>query len=123
MKKVKLILMACLLTMGLYVQAENKQTVTVGERTLEQNVVKITFDGDNVNMNLSDGTSMTADMNEVSIAFDWVTSMIIEKYEDHALTADDNVYDLQGRRVINVQMHSGIYLVRQNGKTVKIIKK
>jgi len=123
MKKVKLILMACLLTMGLSVQAENKQTVKIGERTLEQNVVKITFDGDNVNMNLSDGTSMTADMNEVSIAFDWVTSTIIEKYEDHALTADDNVYDLQGRRVINVQMHSGIYLVRQNGKTVKVFKK
>ena len=123
MKKVKLILMACLLTMGLSVQAENKQTVKIGEETLDQSVSRITFDGDNVTLALSGGKYTTADMSEVSIAFEWLTTTTVEKLEGKTLIADDNVYDLQGRRVNNVQMHRGIYLVRQNGKTVKVFKK
>ncbi len=123
MKKVKLILMACLLTMGLSVQAENKQTVKIGEETLDQSVSRITFDGDNVTLALSGGTYTTADMSEVSIALEWLTTTTVEKLEGKTLIDDNNVYDLQGRRVNNVQMHRGIYLVRQNGKTVKVFKK
>ena len=126
--------MACLLSTGLAVQAESKQTVTVGGRTLEQNVASITFDGDNVVLTMADGSPVTADMGEVTMAFEWNTSTAIGHVDEQPVVADGSVYDLQGRMLRNAQSDAqfstpnsqfkkGIYLVRQNGKTIKVFKK
>lgn len=126
--------MACLLSTGLAVQAESKQTVTVGGRTLEQNVASITFDGDNVVLTMADGIPVTADMGEVTMAFEWNTSTAIGHVDEQPVVADGSVYDLQGRMLrnaqpvaqfstLNSQFKKGIYLVRQNGKTIKVFKK
>ena len=126
--------MACLLSTGLAVQAESKQTVTVGGRTLEQNVASITFDGDNVVLTMADGIPVTADMGEVTMAFEWNTSTAIGHVDEQPVVADGSGYDLQGRMLrnaqpdaqfstLNSQFKKGIYLVRQNGKTIKVFKK
>jgi hypothetical protein len=124
MKKLNVIAMACLLTSALTTQAENKQTLVVGGQTVENSVKKITFEGDDVVLYLSDGTSMTHDMGEVNIAFEWNdATTAIERVDRQTVIMNDGVYDLQGRRVNNAQLRGGIYLVRQNGKTIKILKK
>ena len=55
-------------------QADNKQTVTINGQTVEQKAERLTFDGDNVTVNFTDGTSQTADMEAVKLDFQWDSS-------------------------------------------------
>ena len=100
---------------------DNRQTVTINGQTVVQKATKLTFDGDNVVVHFADGTQQSADMEQVTLAFDWVT-VGIEKTEVASSLDDRATYDLQGRRVEG-QAKAGIYLIRQNGKTFKVIKK
>ena len=100
---------------------DNRQTLTIDGQTVAQKATKLTFDGDNVVVHFADGSQQSADMEAVTVAFDWVT-VGIEKTEVASSLNDRATYDLQGRRVEG-QAKAGIYLVRQNGKTVKVIKK
>ena len=103
--------------------ADNGQTVTVSGQTLLEKVTSLTFDGDNVNLLMADGTTMTADMDEVKMTFEWNPTTGIDTHRPPtALDERTATYDLQGRRVEG-RASGGLFLVRQNGKTVKLIKK
>lgn len=122
--------MVCLLITGLSVQADNKQTLTINGRTVDQKVKNIAFDGDKVVLLFTDGTSTTEDMSQVTLDIEWITTTAIEKVGQEPEFAEGSVYDLQGRRmessIFNSQssiQKKGIYLMRQNGKTVKVLKK
>ena len=130
MKRLRFLAMVCLLITGLSVQADNKQTLTINGRTVDQKVKNIAFDGDKVVLLFTDGTSTTEDMSQVTLDIEWITTTAIEKVGQEPEFAEGSVYDLQGRRmessIFNSQssiQKKGIYLMRQNGKTVKVLKK
>ena len=82
------LLMAC---SGVF--ADNRQTVVIDGQTLNQNVTRLTFNGDNVDVTLDDGTTRTADMEAVSLSFDWQSQPI-----------DDNIPgDVNGDKVVNLE--------------------
>lgn len=126
MRKYLPLLATLLLLTPALAQADNKQTVTIGGQTVEQPVTRLLFDGDNVQLVFIDGSSTTADMDEVKLTFQWSTPTAIDPLPTQGIQEEGSalnpVYDLQGRMVVG-QAKAGIYLVHQNGKAVKVIKK
>lgn len=84
-------------------------------------VTRITFNGDNVIISFTDGTSSTYDMEAVTIDFSNVTSIgeRIEMSKKMGLEGKQ-VYDLKGRRAGKsvANLKKGIYIV--DGKKVII---
>ena len=55
--------------------ADGGQKVSIGGRTVEKNVTRIEFRGDNVILTYDDASTQTADMSEVEIQFDNATGI------------------------------------------------
>lgn len=117
MNRFYLLLLAGLLAVN--VMADNKQTLTINGVSVDKNVEAMTFDGDDVVLSYSDGSSDKEDMSLVNLAFDYETTGI-----GHVETADKvlggNVYNLNGQLVGNstVGLRKGIYIV--NGKKIVV---
>lgn len=143
MKKLTLITVLCLL-MGLSVQAEKKQTLTINGQKVEKVATRITFDGDNAVITFGDQTSQTADMEQVKISFSAVPTAIGTIKEQVADVLNINglepgttieIYDAQGKKVITTRaeearailntrsLKGGIYLLKANRQVVKFIKR
>lgn len=69
MKKAILLCSVCAM-LAMTARAGSKQTVTIQGTAVGKNATHITFTGDQVTLSLSDGTSQTADLNKVTIAFE-----------------------------------------------------
>ncbi len=65
-------LVSALAMVALCAVADTKETVTINGTALSQQATRMVFDGDNVTLTFSDGTSQTADMESVNVAFDYV---------------------------------------------------
>ncbi len=92
-----------------------KQTLTVNNEKVERIVSEIRIDGNNAVLLFTDGTTMTADMQLVTITMNY--SDVTGVSSLHMTDKDGNVsiYDLQGRKVANGQKNS---IVIKNGKKV-----
>ena len=77
--------------------ADSKETVQVNGGTVGKFATRMTFSGDNVTLSYDDGTSQTADLSTVSIAFDYVA---VFKEANH-----DNVEVIKtfGGRTVSVE--------------------
>lgn len=94
-----------------------KQSLTVNNEKVERIVSEIRIDGNNAVLLFTDGTTMTADMQLVTITMSY--SDVTGVSSLHMTDKDGNVsiYDLQGRKVNGQQPKSnGIYI--KNGKKV-----
>lgn len=112
----KLLFISCLMLSGMNAMADEVEVINA------KNVSKITFDGDNVIIHYTDGTSdKTADMATVTLDFSEVTSIEgrIAIATKVGLEGKD-VYNLSGQRVGNSvgALSKGIYII--NGKKVII---
>lgn len=54
--------------------ADSKETVTVNGTVVNKQATRMTFDGNNVTLSYSDGTSQSADITTVNVAFDYVAT-------------------------------------------------
>lgn len=102
------------------VWADSGQTVSVDGTTVNKTVKEITFSGTDVELSFTDGTTLTADMSTVNIAFGTATGVkAVDK--DTQRTADDRIYSLSGQYMgkDKNKLPKGVYIV--NGK--KEIKK
>ena len=92
-----------------------KQSLTVNNEKVERIVSEIRIDGNNAVLLFTDGTTMTADMQLVTITMNY--SDVTGVSSLHMTDKDGNVsiYDLQGRKVANGQKNS---IVIKNGKKV-----
>ena len=92
-----------------------KQSLTVNNEKVERIVSEIRIDGNNAVLLFTDGTTMTADMQLVTITMSY--SDVTGVSSLHMTDKDGNVsiYDLQGRKVANGQKNS---IVIKNGKKV-----
>ena len=94
-----------------------KQSLTVNDEKVERIVSEIRIDGNNAVLLFTDGTTMTADMQLVTITMSY--SDVTGVSSLHMTDKDGNVsiYDLQGRKV-NGQQPKANSIVIKNGKKV-----
>ena len=85
---------------------------------------RITFDNGNMVIATKSGESTSVGIATISrVYFDNVATGV-EKVEPTVVTADKEGYDLSGRSVsVNTELPKGIYVVKEGGKTRKIVKK
>ena len=96
-------------------QADDGQTVTVGGVAVNKIVKEITFNGSDVQLSFTDGTTQSADMATVNIAFG-STSGIKTVNQNRRQFVDDRIYNLSGQNVgkDKDKLPEGIYII--NGK-------
>ena len=145
MKRLRRIAIACLLTMGLSMQAENVQTLTINGEKVEKLVARITFEGDNVVLAFSDKTTQTADMESVILSFapqDLTAIGTIQRPVEKTLSIDGLepgteviVYNTEGKEMLSARasevqtilktksLKKGIYLMKAGNQVVKFIKR
>lgn len=94
-----------------------KQSLTVNDEKVERIVSEIRIDGNNAVLLFTDGTTMNADMQLVTITMSY--SDVTGVSSLHMTDKDGNVsiYDLQGRKV-NGQQPKANSIVIKNGKKV-----
>lgn len=117
------------LTLALAVSAsayaqDVKQVVTINGTANEKTVQTITFEGDNVSLLYSDGTSETADMEAVAISFEYeATAITVSSVSENGEAK--KIYDINGRQVRSTldALPQGVYIVKSANKSVKFIKK
>lgn len=117
------------LTLALAVSAsayaqDVKQVVTINGTANEKTVQTITFEGDNVSLLYSDGTSETADMEAVVISFEYeATAITVSSVSENGEAK--KIYDINGRQVRSTldALPQGVYIVKSANKSVKFIKK
>ena len=145
MKRLRLIAIACLLTMGLSMQAQNVQTLTINGEKVEKLVARITFEGDNVVLTFTDQTTQTADMTSVILSFtpqDLTAIGTIQRPVEKTLSIDGLepgteviVYNTEGKEMLSARasevqtilktksLKKGIYLMKAGNQVVKFIKR
>ena len=91
--KTRLLLLWCTLMLcGMQVQGQTGQNIRVnGERLQSKTIKSLTFDGDNVQMNFSDGSSQQEELSAVTVR--------LFKYGD--ATGDDNVTITDAVSIVN----------------------
>lgn len=116
----KLTLSLCAAIMGaVAAQADSTVVTTVNGIPETRELVRITFDGDNVVLNYSDNTFDTADMTLVTVALSHEEQSAIEEIlADPAKAA--GVYNLKGQRIADTPegLKAGVYIV--NGQKVLV---
>ncbi len=100
--------LACLPTM-----AESKQTVTINGVVSELSIKKITFDGDQLTMTFTDGTTQTEDVTALNVAISYYTSTAISATD--AVESEpkaQRVYNINGQLVGNTTdgLPKGVYV-------------
>ena len=127
MKKIVLLLMT-LVGGGLAVQAEDTYTYLTFETTNGAKVSvsvssqPVTINLDNSTLAIGNETFALADLSKMYFSTQSETTGI---QEISSATIDEaaDIYDLQGHKVTKAQMKKGVYIVKTNSKTYKIVKR
>lgn len=142
MKTIRTLVTTLLLTFAVTtVSAQQGATVTVNGETLEQQVVSITFDGDNAVLHFADGAQLSADMQTLVLLFPKGTETVIQvlsqpvgdtfRLEGLPAGTPVSVYDAKGRQVLATvvplvsvsSLRSGTYLLKAGAHVVKFVKR
>ena len=127
MKKIALLLMT-LVGGGLAVQAEDSYTYLTFETTdgakvsVSVSSQPVTINLDNSTLAIGNETFALADLSKMYFSTQSETTGI---QEINSATIDEaaDIYDLQGHKVTKAQMKKGVYIVKTNSKTYKIVKR
>ena len=127
MKKIVLLLMT-LVGGGLAVQAEDSYTYLTFETTdgakvsVSVSSLPVTINLDNSTLAVGNETFALADLSKMYFSTQSETTGI---QEINSATTDEaaDIYDLQGHKVTKAQMKKGVYIVKTNSKTYKIVKR
>jgi hypothetical protein len=126
MKKIVLLLMT--LVGALAVQAEDSYTYLTFETTdgakvsVSVSSLPVTINLDNSTLAIGNETFALADLSKMYFSTQSETTGI---QEINSATIDEaaDIYDLQGHKVTKAQMKKGVYIVKTNSKTYKIVKR
>ena len=129
MKKNVLMLMT-LVGGGLAVQAEDSYTYLTFETTdgakvsMSVSSLPVTINLDNSTLAIGNETFALADLSKMYFSTQSETTGI-ETIDNGQSTMDNSAefYDLQGHKVTKAQMKKGVYIVKTNSKTYKIVVK
>ena len=126
MKKIVLLLLT--LVGALAVQAEDTYTYLTFETTdgvkasVPVSSQPVTINLDNSTLAIGNETFALADLSKMYFSTQSETTGI---QEINSATIDEaaDIYDLQGHKVTKAQMKKGVYIVKTNSKTYKIVKR
>jgi len=124
MKKIVLLLMT--LVGALAVQAEDTYTYLTFETTdgaktsVDVSSLPVTINLDSSTLIIGNQSFVLADLSKMYFSTQSETTSI---QEINSATIDEaaDIYDLQGHKVTKAQMKKGVYIVKTNSKTYKII--
>ena len=127
MKKIVLLLMT-LVGSVLTVQAEDTYTYLTFETTdgtktsVDVSSLPVTINLDNSTLTIGNQTFALADLSKMYFSTQSETTGI-ETIDNGQWTMDNSAefYDLQGHKVSKAQMKKGVYIVKTNRKTFKIV--
>lgn len=127
MKKIALLLMT-LVGGVLAVQADDNYTYLTFETTdgakvsVSVSSLPVTINLDNSTLVIGNETFELADLSKMYFSTQSETTGI---QEISSATIDEaaDIYDLQGHKVTKAQMKKGVYIVKTNSKTYKIVKR
>jgi len=127
MKKIVLLLMT-LVGGVLAVQADDNYTYLTFETTdgakvsVSVSSLPVTINLDNSTLVIGNETFELADLSKMYFSTQSETTGI---QEISSATIDEaaDIYDLQGHKVTKAQMKKGVYIVKTNSKTYKIVKR
>ena len=127
MKNIALLLMT-LVGGGLAVQADDNYTYLTFEITdgakvsVSVSSLPVTINLDNSTLVIGNETFALADLSKMYFSTQSETTGI---QEINSATTDEaaDIYDLQGHKVTKAQMKKGVYIVKTNSKTYKIVKR
>lgn len=113
---------------GLAVQAEDSYTYLTFETTdgakvsVSVSSQPVTINLDNSTLAIGNETFALADLSKMYFSTQSETTGI---QEISSATIDEaaDIYDLQGHKVTKAQMKKGVYIVKTNSKTYKIVKR
>lgn len=123
-KTLSILTLALAISTSAFAGDENKQVVKINGVANDKAVQTITFEGDNVNLLYTDGTSEIVDMEAVVISFENdATAITISSVAENGEAK--KIYDINGRQVRSTldALPQGVYIVKSANKTVKFIKK
>ena len=128
MKKIVLLFMT--LVGALAVQAEDTYTYLTFETTdgtktsVDVSSLPVTINLDNSTLTIGNQTFALADLSKMYFSTQSETTGI-ETIDNGQSTMDNSAefYDLQGHKVTKAQMKKGVYIVKTNSKTYKIVVK
>ncbi len=125
MKKIVIIMMA--LVGALTVQAEEYayltfETTDGAKVSVSVSSLPVTINLDNSTLAIGNETFALADLSKMYFSTQSETTGI---QEINSATIDEaaDIYDLQGHKVTKAQMKKGVYIVKTNSKTYKIVKR
>ena len=147
MKKIVTLLLSLFLTVGTAF-ADNSQIVIINGQKVEKVATKITFNGDNAVVSFSDGSSQSADMEQVVIYLNVSTDIRkVETFSFNGLIGDElhlsniaegtavTIYDATGKVLQQVKatdttlslntasLKNGVYVLKAGNQIVKFLKK
>lgn len=123
-KTLSILTLALAISASAFAGDENKQVVKINGVANDKAVQTITFEGDNINLLYTDGTSEIVDMEAVVISFENdATAITISSVAENGEAK--KIYDINGRQVRSTldSLPIGVYIVKSANKTVKFIKK
>lgn len=123
-KTLSILTLALAISASAFARDENKQVVKINGVANDKAVQTITFEGDNINLLYTDGTSEIVDMEAVVISFENdATAITISSVAENGEAK--KIYDINGRQVRSTldALPQGVYIVKSANKTVKFIKK
>lgn len=100
--------------------AETEQTVIINGTEIDKFVSNLTFNGNNVTLQLDDNTSLTEDMSKVSISLSYENTTGITNITSMDNSGKSKVYNLNGQYMgkdANA-LNKGVYII--NGKKTVI---
>ena len=119
--KVKLLTLLFFISVGTFPAfADSEQVVTISGQKVAKTVTQLSFNGDNVILHFSDGTTQTVDMENVTITFTVVDAL--KALEDADGKEPTQSFDLKGRQLKKAPA-KGSYLMKKGDKIVKLINK
>lgn len=127
MKKIVLLLMT-LVGGGLAVQAEDSYTYLTFETTdgakvsVSVSSQPVTINLDNSTLAIGNETFALADLSKMYFSTQSETTGI-QEISSATIDKAADIYDLQGHKVTKAQMKKGVYIVKTNSKTYKIVKR
>lgn len=141
-------LVACVVLSASAGTLASTQTITINGETVDKVAAQLTFDGDNVILHFTDGTTQSADMDEVAITFETATSISNISVFNLKNSTDGNldvtgikagqkieIYDITGKKVMQgvateqsthidlAGVKSGVYILRAGNNIVKFVKR
>lgn len=97
-----------------------QQTLTVDSEQIEKTVSEIRFNGNNAVLLFTDGTTMEADMQQVSLQLSYNEATGMSQLHLGTANGHTTIYNLQGRPVAENQQLKGVYII--NGKKINYQK-